>query len=101
MSCHKMHEGVDYMYIVMYYIASKQLDNASACHGFSCLQDHLSTSCQFEVVDCPNRCGTCVLRKDVSEHCEKECEHRMVVCAACKQRVPHADNMVRAAQPST
>ena len=40
-------------------------------------------ACQFQYVNCPNRCGTSIPRRKVIEHCASECDKELNVCKYC------------------
>ena len=46
------------------------------------LENHLAT-CSFVYVECTNKCGVVLLRKDLQEHCQKTCPNRKVKCQHC------------------
>jgi len=53
------------------------------------LSDHLNSSstssCQFQVVPCPNRCGeSSILRSLLQDHIKEKCSHRKVQCVYCQ-----------------
>lgn len=47
------------------------------------LGDHLSRSCVFVLIECPNECGLKVLRKYIEEHTSSHCAKRMESCSYC------------------
>lgn len=46
------------------------------------LQTHLNV-CAFNVIPCPNRCSTKLIRKDLPEHMQHDCPKRKVRCEFC------------------
>ena len=49
------------------------------CH----LTYHLSRSCNFEEVECPNQCGETVQRLNYTRHIANECKDRNIKCQYC------------------
>lgn len=45
---------------------------------------HLARSCQFEDVECPNKCGVAVQRQNYSRHIANECHSRNIKCQYCR-----------------
>ncbi|XP_065659883.1 TNF receptor-associated factor 6-A-like isoform X1 [Hydra vulgaris] len=55
------------------------------------INNHL-TSCEYQEVKCLNeQCSTTLLRKELSDHIEKDCIYRLVTCRYCKQRIVFCD----------
>lgn len=40
-------------------------------------------ACQFQYVNCPNKCGTSIPRRKVMEHCASECDKELSMCKYC------------------
>lgn len=51
---------------------------------------HLSRNCQFEDIECPNKCGQMVQRQHLSRHLSNECPSRTVKCKYCRTEGQHA-----------
>ena len=43
-------------------------------------------NCPQGIVECTNKCGKILLRKDLEEHCKQKCSHRIVHCELCNTR---------------
>ena len=56
------------------------------------LQEHLQAQCAYETVECSNRCGHSLRRKDLQQHLLRECTNRTTVCRHCKKPIPHAES---------
>ena len=50
---------------------------------------HLSRSCQFQDVECPNQCGESVQRQNYTRHVVNECKNRNVKCQYCRAEGQH------------
>ena len=48
--------------------------------------EHLNSECEFMDVICSNGCGESILRQELTEHLEKFCMKRQVICNFCKER---------------
>ncbi|XP_065658888.1 TNF receptor-associated factor 5-like [Hydra vulgaris] len=58
------------------------------------INNHL-TSCEYQEVKCLNeQCSTTLLRKELSDHMEKDCIYRLVTCRYCKQKITFCDNQI-------
>lgn len=49
---------------------------------FRDLREHMTT-CGYVTVECTNKCGEVLLRKNLQEHCQQSCLRRMVKCERC------------------
>lgn len=45
---------------------------------------HLARNCQFEDVECTNKCGQMIQRQQLSRHISNECQARIVKCKYCR-----------------
>lgn len=50
----------------------------------SAIPHHLSRMCQFEDVECPNKCEEAVQRQNYIRHVSNECKNRNVKCQYCR-----------------
>ena len=68
------------------------VERGCAWHGkLSKIDDHLRNNgdCQFEEVECTNRCGEAMQRRYHSSHIETECPRREVNCQYCHEKGEH------------
>jgi len=58
---------------------------------FKDLETH-EANCEFALVDCPSRCGSSLVSKDLKEHVNSKCPLRMVKCpnGKCDKSMPFA-----------
>ena len=45
--------------------------------------DQSESGCGYREVDCPNKCNTPVLRKDLPNHIQQDCPMRLIQCSYC------------------
>lgn len=50
---------------------------------------HLARNCQFEDIECTNKCGQLVQRQQLSRHISNECQSRIVKCKFCRSEGQH------------
>jgi len=50
---------------------------------------HLARNCQFEDIECTNKCGQLVQRQQLSRHISNECQSRTVKCKFCRSEGQH------------
>lgn len=51
---------------------------------------HLARNCQFEDVECTNKCGHMIQRQQLSRHVSNECQSRTVKCKYCRSEGKHS-----------
>lgn len=50
---------------------------------------HLARNCQFEDIDCTNKCGQMIQRQHLSRHISHDCQSRTVKCKYCRSEGQH------------
>ena len=51
---------------------------------------HLARNCQFEDIECSNKCGQMVQRQHLSRHIINDCQSRTVKCKYCRSEGQHS-----------
>lgn len=51
---------------------------------------HLTRNCQFEDIECTNKCGQMVQRQHLSRHITNDCQSRTVKCKYCRSEGQHS-----------
>ena len=83
---------LNFVFVFVFVVAAAAV-TAAAAVAVMFIQKHLE-ECLYVDIECPNKCGVTLERKEMELHTSKECPKRKVTCEFCQGSVIHTDYKV-------